>query len=139
MEQDLTTLHRLVWFGDYESLNSFLEDCQTAEKQLLLNAKFRGMAPVHLAIQLGYAECVKVLIKHGADMLTGTDLGFLPLQEATSLGDREMMKELVLKRGDQIRDYIYQRQPELHRVITEDIDNLYLEMNWDFKSWGKLE
>lgn len=70
-------------------------------------------------------------------MLCGTDSGFLPLQEATSLGDREMMKALLIRRQDQVRDYVYKRQPELHRVVREDIDDLYLEMNWDFKSWGK--
>ena len=137
MEQDLTVLHRLIWFDDHETLNSVLQDCPAPQKSLLINAKFRGLAPIHLAVQMGHAECVQTLIKHDADMLLGTDLGFLPLQEATSLGDREMMRELLLKRGDQIRDYIYARQPELHRVITEDIEDLYLEMNWDFKSWGK--
>ncbi len=139
MEQDLTLLHRLVWFDDHETLNAVLSDLNESSpdtKKLLINAQFRGLAPIHLAIQLGHSASVHVLVQHGADMLSGTELGFLPLQEATSLGDRDMIRELLLKRSDQIRDYIYQRQPELHRVVTEDIDDLYLEMNWNFKSWG---
>lgn len=138
MEADSTVLHRLVWFNDHEALDAFLTDnSEKSERSLLINHKFRGLAPIHLAIQLGHRECVQVLIKHGADMLQGTDLGFLPLQEATSIGDRDLMREVLLKRADQIRDYFYARQPELHRVVTEDIGDLYLEMNWDFKSWGK--
>lgn len=102
-----------------------------------IDRKFRGMAPIHLAIQLGHAESVKVLIENGADMLCSTDLGFIPLQEATSLGDREMMRELLLKRHEQIRKYVYKRKPHLYKVVKEDIESFYLEMNWDFKSWGK--
>lgn len=132
--EDLTILHRLVWFNDAQSLDAYLTENDCSQ---LINHKFRGLAPIHLAIQLGHAECVDVLIKRGADMLCGTDSGFLPLQEATSLGDRDMMKALLIRRQDQVRDYVYKRQPELHRVVREDIDDLYLEMNWDFKSWGK--
>ena len=72
-------------------------------------------------------------------MLCYSDLGFLPLQEATSLGDREMMKDLLLKRHEQIREYVYRRQPHLYQVVKEEIESFYLEMNWDFKSWGKSE
>ena len=97
------------------------------------------MAPIHLAIQLGHSECVKVLVKHSADMLSITDLGFLPLQEATSLGDREMMRVLLVKRQEQIQEYVSKRQPTLYKVVKEEIESFYLEMNWDFKSWGKQE
>ena len=164
MSSDLTVIHRLVWFDDYETLNVYLTDIlKEKEEGMELNGrpnsfetdksignitsastspidkKFRGLAPIHLAIQLGRSECVKVLTKHGADMLCTTDLGFLPLQEATSLGDREMMKDLLLKRHEQIREYVYKRQPHLYQVVQEEIESFYLEMNWDFKSWGKSE
>ena len=167
MSSDLTVIHRLVWFDDYDTLDVYLTDIlkekrgeEEKEKNepsgrtnsfetdksigninsnetSPIDRKFRGLSPIHLAVQLGYSECVKILIKHGADMLCTTDLGFLPLQEATSLGDRELMKELLLKRHEQIRNYVYKRQPHLYQVVKEDIESFYLEMNWDFKSWGK--
>lgn len=152
-------IHRLVWFNDHESLDAYLTDILTesgisvstdkhnsfeTDKSIgditsnttnPIDRKFRGLAPIHLAIQLGHSECVKVLTKHGADMLCTTDLGFLALQEATSLGDREMMRDLLLKRHEQIREYVYKRQPDLFQVVQEEIESFYLEMNWDFKSW----
>jgi hypothetical protein len=162
MSSDLTVIHRLVWFNDHETLDSYLDDTMKTESDTSgghkqnsfdsdqsvgninssetspIDRKFRGLAPIHLAIQLGYSECVHVLIKHGADMLCTTDLGFLPLQEATSLGDREMLKELLLKRHEQIRNYVYKRQPHLFEVVKDEIESFYLEMNWDFKSWGNM-
>jgi len=163
MSSDLTVIHRLIWFNDHESLDCYLnetikldeineegghkQNSFDSDKSLgninssetsPIDRKFRGLAPIHLAIQLNHSECVQVLIKHGADMLCATDLGFLPLQEATSLGDREMMKDLLLKRHEQIRNYVYKRQPHLFEVVKEEIESFYLEMNWDFKSWGKL-
>lgn len=167
MSSDLTVIHRLVWFNDHETLDEYLNDNIKYEEEegddggggsghkqnsfdsdksigninsietSPIDRKFRGLAPIHLAIQLGHNECVQVLIKHGADMLCTTDLGFLPLQEATSLGNREMMRELLLKRHEQIRNYVYKRQPHLFEVVKEEIESFYLEMNWDFKSWGK--
>lgn len=162
MSSDLTVIHRLVWFNDHETLEIYLKDIFKSEEVIIdappkqnsfdsdksvgnitssttspIDRKFRGLAPIHLAIQLGHEECVKVLIKYGADMLCTTDLGFLPLQEATSLGDRDMMRDLLLKRHEQIRNYVYKRQPNLFKVIKEEIECFYLEMNWDFKSWGK--
>lgn len=161
MSSDLTVIHRLVWFNDHETLGSYLNDIIKSESDSSghkpnsfdsdksigninssetnpIDRKFRGLAPIHLAVQLGHKDCVDVLVKHGADMLCTTDLGFLPLQEATSLGDREMMKELLLKRHEQIRNYVYKRQPHLYEVVKADIESFYLEMNWDFKSWGMM-
>lgn len=161
MSSDLTVIHRLVWFNDHETLDSYLNDIMKSESDSSghkpnsfdsdksigninssetnpIDRKFRGLAPIHLAVQLGHKDCVDVLVKHGADMLCTTDLGFLPLQEATSLGDREMMKELLLKRHEQIRNYVYKRQPHLYEVVKADIESFYLEMNWDFKSWGMM-
>lgn len=162
MSSDLTVIHRLVWFNDHESLDAFLTETGetsisqsepeahensfeidkskgniNSQETKPINRKFRGLAPIHLAIQLGHLESVKVLIKHGADTLSTTELGFLPLQEATSLGDREMMRILLQRRQEQIREYVYGRQAHLYRFIREEIDDFYLEMNWDFKSWGK--
>lgn len=164
MSSDLTVIHRLVWFNDHETLDAYLADTLKSDgnvdddgpKQTSFDSdkskgnimssvtspidrKFRGLAPIHLAIQLGHCDCVNVLVKHGADMLCTTDLGFLPLQEATSLGDREMMRDLLLKRHEQIRNYVYKRQPHLYEVVKEEIESFYLEMNWDFKSWGKMK
>ena len=162
---DLTVLHRLVWFNDHETLDAYLSELSakksTDEADPIptpgnsfetnqavgninscgtrpIDRKFRGLPPIHLAVQLDHIESVKVLIKHDADMLNTSDLGFLPLQEATSLGNREMMRHLLLKRHEQIRQYVYKRQPHLYEVAQEEIESFYLEMNWDFKSWGKF-
>ncbi len=90
MSSDLTLIHRLVWFNDHETLEAHLNELAETETETEtmtgvqensfdhdkrkgninssgtspINRKFRGLTPIHLAIQLGHLESVKVLIKH---------------------------------------------------------------------------
>lgn len=72
-----------------------------------------------MAVQLGHRECLDVLLKHQADTLTLTELGFFALQEATSIGDRDMMRELLLRRLEQVRNLVHARQPMLHEIVQK--------------------
>ena len=151
---DCTILHRLVWFDDDEGLDAYLAEKNSSSHAeqpssthdtsfaaasnatvRIIDRKFRGMTPLHLAIQLGHMKSFEVLLKHGADTLIGTDLGFMPLQEATSIGDREMMRRLLIQQHEQIRGIVKQRQPKVYEIMHDTLQDYYLEMNWDFKSW----
>jgi ankyrin repeat protein len=53
-------------------------------------------APLHLAVMLQRKEMVQILLKAGANPLVRSGSGWTPRQEATSLGDREMI-ELITR------------------------------------------
>ncbi|KAG0202555.1 hypothetical protein BGX33_009586 [Mortierella sp. NVP41] len=53
-------------------------------------------APLHLAVMLNRKEMVPILLKAGANPLVRSGSGWTPRQEATSLGDRELI-ELITR------------------------------------------
>ncbi|XP_072325738.1 ankyrin repeat domain-containing protein 13B isoform X2 [Scyliorhinus torazame] len=97
----------------------------------------RGRTPLHLAVTLGYLECTRVLLKHGADVSKENRNGWTGLQEAISTGDLELV-QLVLRYRD------YQRSikrlsgiPCLLEKLRQAQD-FYVEMKWEFTSWVPL-
>lgn len=114
------SLHRLVWENRAAELDKFINqntDASITDPKYghipLVDVRFRGSTALGLAAQLGHQECAAVLLKHWADTLLPSDIGYYPLQEATSLGDREIMKILLLRRHEQMRQIWRLRQPPL--------------------------
>ncbi|PJF20137.1 hypothetical protein PSACC_00044 [Paramicrosporidium saccamoebae] len=135
-------LHRLIWHNDAEKLDEALKTSSNVkildEKEghvAFIDGKYRGTTALGLAAQLGHGECIKVLLKHWADTLTSSAIGYYPLQEATSLGDRDIMRMLLLRRHEQLRQIWRVRQPSLADAIQSDLPNFFLEMDWHFRSW----
>lgn len=129
-------LHRLVWHNDAKKLDEVLKTNQQVvvvdEKDghvPLIDSKYRGTTALGLAAQLGHRECTEVLLHHWADTLTASTIGYYPLQEATSLGDRDMMRMLLVRRHEQLRELWKVRQPALadalHSVLHLGTCSLY--------------
>ncbi|XP_067824039.1 ankyrin repeat domain-containing protein 13B isoform X1 [Heptranchias perlo] len=126
-------LHYLVWHNKYKELEKELSTKQVDTEQL----DPRGRTPLHLAVTLGYLECTRVLLKHGADVCKENRNGWTGLQEAVSTGDLELV-QLVLRYRD------YQRSikrlsgiPCLLEKLRQAQD-FYVEMKWEFTSWVPL-
>ncbi|XP_072909500.1 ankyrin repeat domain-containing protein 13B isoform X2 [Hemitrygon akajei] len=126
-------LHYLVWYNKYKELEKELSTKQVDTEQL----DPRGRTPLHLAVTLGFLECTRVLLKHGADVSKENHNGWTGLQEAVSTGDLEMV-QLVLHYRD------YQRSikrlsgiPCLLEKLRQAQD-FYVEMKWEFTSWVPL-
>ncbi|XP_078404132.1 ankyrin repeat domain-containing protein 13B isoform X2 [Cetorhinus maximus] len=126
-------LHYLVWHNKYKELEKELSTKQVDIEQL----DPRGRTSLHLAVTLGYLECTRVLLKHGADVSKENRNGWTGLQEAISTGDLELV-QLVLRYRD------YQRSikrlsgiPCLLEKLRQAQD-FYVEMKWEFTSWVPL-
>ena len=133
-------LHKLVWFGCLPELRSILiegrEKCPTSGRVLKphpqLEVFYRGVTPLHLAIQLGAVDCISLLIEAGADTLSRTELGFSALQEATSLGNREVIGKLFNERTKRIRQLIENGAETIFGLLNEEIPDFYIEFKWKF-------
>lgn len=118
-------LHRLVWEDNPEELrrtllqyqDHYTHDEKTGAAIPFSDTRFRGTTALGLAAQLGRKGCINVLLEHWADTLEFSDLGYLPLQEATSLGDRDMMRSLLLRRHEQLQQLWKIRQPALSEAL----------------------
>ncbi|XP_043574347.1 ankyrin repeat domain-containing protein 13B isoform X2 [Chiloscyllium plagiosum] len=126
-------LHYLVWHNKYKDLEKELSTKQVDIEQL----DPRGRTSLHLAVTLGYLECTRVLLKHGADVSKENRTGWTALQEAISTGNLELV-QLVLRYRD------YQRSikrlsgiPCLLEKLRQAQD-FYVEMKWEFTSWVPL-
>ncbi|XP_078278743.1 ankyrin repeat domain-containing protein 13B isoform X4 [Rhinoraja longicauda] len=126
-------LHYLVWYNKYKDLEKELSTKQVDTEEL----DPRGRTPLHLAVTLGFLECARVLLKHGADVSKENHNGWTGLQEAVSTGDLDMV-QLVLRYRD------YQRSikrlsgiPCLLEKLRQTQD-FYVEMKWEFTSWVPL-
>jgi ankyrin repeat protein len=55
----------------------------------------RGCTALHIAVMKGHLECVKVLIKAGASCVIKNSEGWTLTNEATSLGNRDILELVV--------------------------------------------
>ncbi|XP_075710437.1 ankyrin repeat domain-containing protein 13B isoform X6 [Rhinoderma darwinii] len=126
-------LHFLVWHNKYRELEKEISERQDQIEQV----DPRGRTPLHLATTLGYLECAKVLLNHGADVSKENRSGWTVLQEAVSTRDLELVR-LVLRHRD------YQRTIKRLSGIPVLLEKLrkaqdfYVEMKWEFTSWVPL-
>lgn len=140
---DPLELHRLVWKNEPQKIDHLLSN-DTGVRDLhdqkhghvpFIDRPYRGMSPLTLAVQLGREECVRVLLRHNADTLSVSDIGFFPLMDATALGNRTIMQDILLRRHEQIRQLWLVRQPFVYDALLHDIPDFYVELHWQFKSW----
>uniref|UniRef100_A0A3P8V349 Ankyrin repeat domain 13B n=1 Tax=Cynoglossus semilaevis TaxID=244447 RepID=A0A3P8V349_CYNSE len=129
-EKSRYPIHYLVWHNKHRQL----------EKELATNLETldpRGRTPLHLAVTLGYLDCARVLLQHGADVSKENRNGWTVLQEAVSTRDPELVR-LVLRYRD------YQRTAKRLAGIPVLLERLrqaqdfYVEMKWEFTSWVPL-
>uniref|UniRef100_A0A672U4U1 Ankyrin repeat domain 13A n=1 Tax=Strigops habroptila TaxID=2489341 RepID=A0A672U4U1_STRHB len=125
-------LHVLVWNNDYRRLNEELQDKDVDQ------CDPRGRTLLHLAVSLGYIESAKVLLHHKADVTKENAQGWTVLNEAVSTGDPEMVQMILQHRDYQQTSMTLGGVPELLQKINETPD-FYVEMKWEFTSWGWAE
>lgn len=87
------TIHSLIFQNDVKSLAQHLK---TTNQDI--DSLFRGQTPLTLAITLGHKECVAMLLENGASCRTKNAFGWTPFQEATSYGDRDIMRLIHVQR-----------------------------------------
>jgi hypothetical protein len=128
-------LHKLVWYRSTQELRSILLDpSNSVRPHPQLEVFFRGVTPLILAIQLGYQDCVQVLLDAGADPLARTELGFSAIQEATSFGSCTLIELLFRERTKRIRTLVESGAETIHELLHETIPDFYIEFKWKFST-----
>ncbi|KAJ3210156.1 hypothetical protein HDU67_005615 [Dinochytrium kinnereticum] len=128
---DTGALHKFVFRDEQEELARVVKELQPED----LNHLYRGHTPLTLAVCLNRKECVKILLEAGASSLSRTADGWTPYQEATSIGDRQVMKEVFMHRRQEIGRWFHKQGKELLTTLSQDVQDFYLEMHWQFQSW----
>ncbi|XP_042911005.1 ankyrin repeat domain-containing protein 13C-A isoform X2 [Parasteatoda tepidariorum] len=124
-------LHEGVFKNDLKRVASSLRTHDVAQKDI------HGNTPLHLAVLKGYKDIVQLLLSHNAPVKVKNNLGWSPLAEAISFGDRQTISSLLRKMKQQSREAIETRRPDLISAL-EQMGNFYMELKWDFKSWVPL-
>ncbi|KAK2183746.1 hypothetical protein NP493_297g02004 [Ridgeia piscesae] len=124
-------MHECVFRGDKKELSRLLRTHDVTQKDK------HGNTPLHLAVMLGHNDCVQLLLAHGAPVKSKNALGWTPLAEAISLGDRQTIVTLLRRLKQQSRELLEKRRPALMKALS-DLGDFYLELHWDFHSWVPL-
>jgi ankyrin repeat domain-containing protein 13 len=141
-------VHEFIWRNQAKELDELLTQCNEPEpdrtkgvkeyhkgrQQQLVNKTFRGVTPLAMAAQMGQVDCTKVLLKHEADTTITSSLGFYPLQDAISTGNREICRMVMEKRFFQVSDMVQIRTPFLYSQLP-NVPDVYVEVDWKFFSW----
>ncbi|KAG0068985.1 hypothetical protein BGZ89_003739 [Linnemannia elongata] len=92
-------------------------------------------APLHLAVMLQRKEMVQILLKAGANPLVRSGSGWTPRQEATSLGDREMIELITRYQRKEFSGSFKTKAMNLVKQLSADLDQFYFQLQWEFQSW----
>ncbi|KAI8805606.1 GPCR-chaperone-domain-containing protein [Cladochytrium replicatum] len=128
-------LHRLVFKNDYARLRSLLHLFLHPAQHPQTNSLCRGQTPLTLAIQLNHSECIDTLIDHGASTLVVNAKGWSPFQEATSYGDRDVMRAVYVARRKELAKWFHMQGTRLLKQLSKNLTDFYVEMHWQFQSW----
>ncbi|KAG7269318.1 hypothetical protein CRUP_031838 [Coryphaenoides rupestris] len=124
-------VHECVFGADVRRLSSLIRVHSIAQKDV------HGNTPLHLAVMLGHKECALLLLAHNAPVKIKNALGWSPLAEAISYGDRQMITAILRKLKQQSRESVEDKRPKLLNALRE-LGDFYLELHWDFQSWVPL-
>jgi len=90
--QETYPLHRCVFRNDVESLDKNLKDEEI--KKLINQKDNHGNTPIHLALMLDRRNCILSLLRNGCDTITRNVFEWNPLEEATMLGDVDLIEKI---------------------------------------------
>ncbi len=133
IEQKLTELHRFIYENNVHSLDKLLSEL--TDDRSVLDCLVRGQTSLTLAVTLGRRECIDVLIRHGASCLKRNQVRCTPYQEATSLGDRDIMCQLIKARNADITNWFDRHGKQMLIHLFEMVPDFEIDMNWRFNSW----
>lgn len=114
-------IHRLVFENNVQGLREFLLNKSNKNSHLNgIDLLWRGQTALTLAISLSHVECVDILLKNGASTLIRNHGNWSPYQEATSIGNRDLMEMLIRQRNDQVSRWFELRGKQ----ILHDLSNV---------------
>ena len=126
--------------SDIKGLSFFLQnhpDCDLNQ----LQESFGGMNPLMLAVRNGQIDCVKMLLKHKADVNVSVDGGWNPIMWAIRAGGVEMVN-ILLEAGADITVKTLGGWSLVHLAIFQDNDeclNILFERGLDIKCSDSLK
>ncbi|ORX64290.1 hypothetical protein BCR32DRAFT_298129 [Anaeromyces robustus] len=85
-------LHRCIFRNDVDSLNKNLKDEEI--KKLINQKDNHGNTPIHLALMLDRRNCILSLLRNGCDVVSRNVFEWNPLEEATMLGDVDLIEKI---------------------------------------------
>ncbi|KAG0359391.1 Ankyrin repeat domain-containing protein 13C [Podila minutissima] len=97
------------------------------------------LAPLHLAVMLNRKEAVSLLLKAGANPMARSGTGWTPRQEAISLGDRSLIELLTRHQRKEFSGSFKQKATNLVKQLSNDLDQFYFQLQWEFQSWVGFE
>jgi hypothetical protein len=126
-----TCLHELIFKNDMNGLKVALQD---QVNLALIDTQFRGQTPLTLAVTLGRIEAVQMLLEKGSSSILRNSFGWSPFQEATSYGNRDMLKLIHKYKRKELSRWVDRKGKELLKEISMDLQDVEFEMNWSFAS-----
>ncbi|KAF9430276.1 Ankyrin repeat domain-containing protein 13C [Entomortierella beljakovae] len=93
------------------------------------------VTPLHLAVMFNRIELVQILLKAGANPIARSGSGWTPRQEATSLGNRELIELLTRYQRKEFSGSFKTKAMKLVKQLSEDLDQFYFQLQWEFQSW----
>ncbi|CAB4062189.1 ANKRD13 [Lepeophtheirus salmonis] len=125
-------LHKSAFIGNVAELAQLIRSGEDVSKQ-----DVHGNTALHLAVMLGHKECVHMLIAHGAPVKLKNRLGWSPLAEAISYGDRQIISSLLRKLKLQSKEQMKSRKPDMIAAMQK-LGDYVVDLKWDFTSWVPL-
>ncbi|XP_064385888.1 ankyrin repeat domain-containing protein 13C-B-like [Halichondria panicea] len=124
-------LHRAAFHGDVDEVREVLE---TVKLDDLKSQDKHGNTALHIAVMLGYKAVIEELVKHGSPVKEKNNLGWTPLDEAISYGDRDTIILLIKTLRGQIAAGIVERRQELIRSLVA-LEDFHINLRWEFHTW----
>ncbi|GAB1599421.1 ankyrin repeat domain-containing protein 13C-B-like isoform X2 [Argonauta hians] len=131
MAEEEYLLHASVFKNDFARVMELLKTHDITQRDK------HGNTPLHLAVILGHKECIKLLLDHGSPIRIKNSLGWTPLAEAVSYGNRKTIKTLLQSLKQQSRNSLEEKWA-VHIEALRNLGDFYLELHWDFHSWVPL-
>ncbi|KAJ3087544.1 hypothetical protein HK102_010813 [Quaeritorhiza haematococci] len=138
LNADPYVLHKLVFLNDTTKLSDVLQPYSQDNPAPHTDRLYRGQTPLTLAITMNRKECVRLLLEAGASTLDRNADGWGPFQEATSIGDREMMEWIYRRRRSEFAAWFNKKGAAVLEQLSKDLKDFSLEMRWQFRSWLPL-
>ncbi|KXS15239.1 hypothetical protein M427DRAFT_70097 [Gonapodya prolifera JEL478] len=132
-------IHRLVFLNFYSMLKAHLDGFSKSRPHPAIEARDRrGHTPLTLAVSLGHAEIVELLLEKGASPQTTSREYWTPIQEAVSFGDRGMLESLLQARREELASWWVAKGAGIVEQLSNTLPSFYIAMTWNFTSWIPL-